>query len=69
METSKYCTVILKRFEKQFRELQTSEFNIGDLQTIRKTNIRNHLIDFLIKRNLKNPSQFGCLKANLHKEQ
>ena len=28
----------LKRFEKQARELETSEFNIGDLQTIRKTN-------------------------------
>ena len=27
-----------KRFEKQFRELYTSEFNIGGLQTIRKIN-------------------------------
>ena len=27
-----------KRFEKQVIELYTSEFNIGDLQTIRKTN-------------------------------
>ncbi len=28
----------LKRFDKQVRQLQTSEFNIGDLQSIRKTN-------------------------------
>ena len=38
MERSKHYTIIQKRFEKQVRELQTSEFNIGDLQTIRKTN-------------------------------
>ena len=30
--------IYFKKFEKQVRELLTSEFNIGDLQTIRKTN-------------------------------
>ena len=29
-----------KRFKKQFIELQNSELNISDLQTIRKTNVK-----------------------------
>ena len=40
MERSKHHTIIYKRFEKQVRELYTSEFNIGDLQTTKRFNLR-----------------------------
>ena len=33
------------------------------MQTIRKTNIRDHLVDILVKNNLINPSQHGFLNA------
>ena len=38
---AKIIPLFKTRFEKQVRELQTSEFNIGDVQTIRTTNQRS----------------------------
>ena len=55
MEVSKHYSFIKKRFKKQVGKLWASKL----LETI----IRDHMMDFLFKHILINPSQHGFLKA------
>ena len=43
------------------RELQTSEFNISDICKFLES--KDHIVDFLDKHKLLNPSQHGFLKS------
>ena len=62
MERIKHYSFIQKRFKKQsvnYRPVSLTSVICKLLETI----IRNHMMDFLIKDQLINPSQHGFLKA------
>ena len=62
MERSKHYSFIQKRFKKQsvnYRAVSLTSVICKLLETI----IRDHMMDFLIKHKIINPSQHGFLKA------
>ena len=64
MERSKHHTIILKRIKKQVRASQYRPVSLTSvICKLLERLIKDHLVDFLVKNNLINPSQHGFLKA------
>ena len=62
METNKHYSFIQKRFNKQVCKLYPLSLT-SVICKLLETIIRDHMMDFLIKHILINPSQHGFLKA------
>ena len=62
MERSNHYTIILKKFEKQSQNYRPVSLTLVICKLLESL-IKDHLVDFLVKNNLINPSQHGFLKA------
>ena len=61
MEGSKHYSLIQKRFKRQVCDRPVSLTSV--ICKLLETIIRDHMMDFLVKHKLINPSQHGFLKA------